>query len=98
MTHEAIAGLLAAALERRQAERLRERREAGHPRIPKRARPRCGAKTRAGPPCQAPAVWDNVAKKPRNGRCQMHGGLSTGPKRRIGRERFAMAPHAEWEE
>ena len=96
MMSETIADLLTAALARREAERLRERREAGRPRTRKKNRPRCGAKTRAGPPCQAPAVWDNIAKKPRNGRCRMHGGLSTGPKVRS--ERFAMAPHAEWEE
>jgi hypothetical protein len=33
--------------------------------------PRCGALTRAGQPCQGPAMS--------NGRCRMHGGLSTGP-------------------
>jgi len=33
--------------------------------------PRCGAKTRKGKPCQAPAM--------KNGRCRMHGGRSTGP-------------------
>ena len=32
--------------------------------------PRCGAKTRQGSSCQAPAM--------RNGRCRMHGGKSTG--------------------
>ena len=30
--------------------------------------PRCGARTRAGTPCMAPAM--------RNGRCRMHGGAS----------------------
>jgi hypothetical protein len=35
------------------------------------AAPRCGAQTRAGQPCQGPAMS--------NGRCRMHGGLSTGP-------------------
>ena len=50
-----IADLLTAALERREAEQQRPR---------KKKRPRCGAKTKAGPPCKAPAVWDNVAKKP----------------------------------
>jgi len=36
--------------------------------------PRCGAKTRKGSPCQAPAMA--------NGRCRMHGGKATGaPKR-----------------
>lgn len=34
--------------------------------------PRCGAKTRSGKPCKAPAM--------RNGRCRMHGGMSTGPR------------------
>lgn len=33
--------------------------------------PRCGAKTRKGKSCQAPAM--------ENGRCRMHGGKSTGP-------------------
>jgi uncharacterized protein YjcR len=32
--------------------------------------PRCGAKTRAGTPCRKPAMA--------NGRCRLHGGLSTG--------------------
>ena len=32
--------------------------------------PRCGAKTRAGAPCMSPAM--------KNGRCRMHGGMSTG--------------------
>lgn len=32
--------------------------------------PRCEARTRQGTPCQAPAM--------KNGRCRMHGGLSTG--------------------
>ena len=32
--------------------------------------PRCGAKTRKGTACQAPAMA--------NGRCRMHGGTSTG--------------------
>ena len=34
--------------------------------------PRCGARTRSGRPCKAPAM--------RNGRCRMHGGASlSGP-------------------
>ncbi|WP_349775530.1 HGGxSTG domain-containing protein [Methylocystis echinoides] len=32
--------------------------------------PRCGAKTRAGTPCQSPAIA--------NGRCRMHGGTNPG--------------------
>ncbi len=34
--------------------------------------PRCGARTRAGCPCRQPAMA--------NGRCRLHGGLSTGPR------------------
>ncbi len=55
----------------------------------KRFRPRCGAKTRSGRPCQAPAVWDKVNNRPRNGRCRLHGGLSTGPKTPEGKARCA---------
>lgn len=36
----------------------------------------CGAKTRAGGVCKAPAMG--------NGRCRVHGGKSTGPKDQIG--------------
>ncbi|QHO72501.1 hypothetical protein ACH79_07580 [Bradyrhizobium sp. CCBAU 051011] len=35
-----------------------------------RLAPRCGAKTRAGSPCQSPGMA--------NGRCRMHGGPSPG--------------------
>jgi len=35
--------------------------------------PRCRAKTRAGPPCQQPAM--------KNGRCRLHGGMSPGAPR-----------------
>jgi hypothetical protein len=48
--------------------------------IPKWLRPQCGAKTRAGGRCRATPVWDKKHDRPRNGRCRMHGGLSTGPK------------------
>lgn len=53
------------------------------------ARPRCGARTRQGRPCRAPAVWERGAVGPRNGRCRVHGGLSTGPRTKEGRERIA---------
>ena len=43
--------------------------------------PRCGAKTRRGTPCQAPAL-----KQSR--RCRLHGGQSTGPRTREGLERM----------
>ena len=45
---------------------------------------RCGARTRAGTPCQRPAV-----KK--TGRCTRHGGKSTGPRTSEGRARIAAA-------
>jgi hypothetical protein len=43
----------------------------------------CGAKTRRGTPCKCRAM--------RNGRCRLHGGLSTGPKTRDGIERIRRA-------
>ncbi len=45
--------------------------------------PRCGAKTRKGTPCKAPAM--------KNGRCRMHGGKSTGPRTQEGLERSRKA-------
>ena len=45
---------------------------------------RCGAGTKAGTPCQRPAV-----KK--TGRCTRHGGRSTGPRTEEGRARIAAA-------
>jgi len=51
---------------------------------------RCGAKTRAGSPCNCPAM--------RNGRCRLHGGLSTGPKTAAGiaRIRAARTKHGNY--
>ena len=45
--------------------------------------PRCGAKTRRGTPCRCPAMA--------NGRCRLHGGLSTGPRTAEGIERIRRA-------
>lgn len=45
--------------------------------------PRCGAKTRRGTPCNAPAMS--------NGRCRLHGGKSTGPRTPEGLERSRKA-------
>lgn len=56
---------------------------------PKRSRPRCGAKTRAGISCQAPVLP--------NGRCKLHGGRSTGPKSQAGRDRISAVQTARWE-
>jgi hypothetical protein len=53
-------------------------------------RPRCGARcrSRGGAPCRAPAVWDQRRNAPRNGRCRLHGGLSTGARTEAGRARL----------
>jgi hypothetical protein len=45
-------------------------------------RPLCGARCRDGHTCRARATWDYLNDEPRNGRCRMHGGRSTGPKRK----------------
>jgi hypothetical protein len=45
--------------------------------------PRCGARTRQGTPCRAPAMA--------NGRCRMHGGKSTGPRTAAGLARSRRA-------
>jgi hypothetical protein len=44
---------------------------------------KCGARTRRGSSCRRPAM--------RNGRCRLHGGLSTGPKTQEGRNRIRLA-------
>jgi len=51
---------------------------------------RCGAKNRRGSPCQCPAMA--------NGRCRLHGGLSTGPKTAAGiaRIRWAVTKHGRY--
>ena len=51
------------------------------------AQPACGAKTRSGAPCR------NLPMK--NGRCRMHGGMSTGPRTEMGilRWRAAVTVH-----
>ena len=46
----------------------------------------CLAKTRAGGVCQ-------LAGNPKNGRCHLHGGASTGPKTAEGRARIAAAQY-----
>lgn len=51
--------------------------------------PRCGAKTRAGGKCRAPAMWSK--KRQRYTRCRMHGGASTGPHSEEGRDRCRRA-------
>ena len=56
--------------------------------MPRAERPRCGAKTRRGTPCQAQAL---LKKDGTPGRCKNHGGMSTGPRTEAGRKRQAEA-------
>lgn len=52
-----------------------------HPPFPEELRDmRCEAKTRSGTPCRMKALYSN-------GRCKLHGGLSTGPKTEAGKAR-----------
>ena len=67
-----------------------------HPRTtaPMRAAPRCGAKTRAGPPCRAPCVRGK-------GRCRMHGGAAgsgapAGNRNAYRHGFYAAAERARW--
>ena len=69
-------------------------RKDGDPIAPKSVRPRCGAKTRAGGHCKAPAVWNRRKDVARNGRCRLHGGLSTGPRTAEGLQRTLAALRA----
>lgn len=55
----------------------------GNPPVDFAAAPRCGARTRVGSPCRAPAMA--------NGRCRMHGGQSTGPRTAEGLARLQNA-------
>jgi hypothetical protein len=55
----------------------------GNPRGDPNSAPRCGARTRSGSPCRAPAM--------KNGRCRMHGGGCTGPRTAEGMARMTAA-------
>jgi len=56
----------------------------GKPHIPTELQDlRCGAKTRAGTPCKMKSIYIN-------GRCKLHGGLSTGPTTKEGKRRVTM--------
>lgn len=48
----------------------------------------CGARTRAGAPCKLTSIY-------RNGRCKLHGGLSTGPTSAQGKARSASNGRAQ---
>jgi hypothetical protein len=53
----------------------------------KKNRPVCGARCRDGHACRAKAVVNSKTDKPLNGRCRMHGGLSSGAKTEEGKVR-----------
>jgi len=73
---------------------MKTKRLSGEPITSKSERPRCCAKTRAGGQCKAPAVWDRLNDVARNGRCRLHGGLSTGPRTEEGKQRTLEALRA----
>ena len=50
----------------------------------------CGAKTRDGETCKLPPLW------PVSTRCQVHGGLSTGPRTPAGRAKVAEVQRERW--
>ncbi|MDX7953390.1 HGGxSTG domain-containing protein [Lichenihabitans sp. Uapishka_5] len=50
--------------------------------LPRKKRPSCGAKTRDGTPCEMRVETGSP-------RCRLHGGLSTGPKSKVGRMRLS---------
>src|SRR5689334_3895121 len=65
--------------------RLRHGNPTGNP----STSPRCGAKTRRGRKCRAPAMRNR--RSGQYTRCRMHGGASTGPKTIEGLERCRLA-------
>jgi hypothetical protein len=66
-------------------------------RVPKKARPLCGAKcrTRGGEPCNRRVACDPGGRL--WARCRLHGGASTGPKTDEGKARSAAAVRARWQ-
>lgn len=60
--------------------------------------PRCGAKTRSGALCRAPAMWSR--RSGQYSRCRLHGGASTGPRTPEGlaRSRGANWQHGRYSE
>ncbi|HBD9320249.1 TPA: HGGxSTG domain-containing protein [Legionella pneumophila] len=59
---------------------------ANSPRLRRSERGKCNAKTRKNTLCKSPPIWDNFSDSAVNGRCKLHGGLSTGPKTEAGRQ------------
>jgi len=59
--------------------------------------PLCGARCRDGHPCQARATRDaETGCLVRNGRCRLHGGLSTGARTPEGLQRIGEASRRHW--
>ena len=56
--------------------------------------PRCGAKTRRGTPCNAPAM--RSTKMGNYTRCRLHGGASTGPRTAAGLEPLSTGTMERW--
>ncbi|MGE8943105.1 HGGxSTG domain-containing protein [Leptospira interrogans] len=61
----------------------------GQENVERSAPRRCGARTRAGHPCQRKGTGAG-------GRCANHGGASTGPKSAEGRAKISSAQKARW--
>ena len=57
--------------------------------LPRKDRPRCGARTRKGTSC---LIRVDAGKR----RCRFHGGLSTGPRTAEGKARIATAQRRRW--
>jgi hypothetical protein len=76
---------------RKEASTRLESLDAAMQRKVKGERLRCGARCRDGHSCEAQPYWPQGAPVVRNGRCRMHGGLSTGPRTARGKARVAEA-------
>lgn len=70
----------------KELERLRQRQQVRDA----KQRVVCGAQTRKGTPCR-------MKSEPGKRRCKFHGGLSTGPRTALGRQRIAEAQRKRWE-
>lgn len=57
--------------------------------LPPRDRPQCGARTRSASACKNKVI-------PGKQRCKFHGGLSTGPKTKAGKDKIAAAQRLRW--
>jgi hypothetical protein len=71
-------------------ERVRQRIAEGRYRYLRKKAKACGARTRSGAPCRAKGIG-------RGGRCENHGGMSTGAKTAEGRQRIREGVRRYWE-